>query len=201
MAQGPRQDVMKYHGYVINKCRYQTRDHDDSRVTQNSGVSITAKTMQVAGTKDKNPVITDMVFYGVIQEIWMLDYFSFQIPLFKCDWVDSRNNIKVDELGFTSVELGRVGHKSDSFILASQAKQVFYVQDQLNTKWSLVLSTPQKVYYEEGNGEDFFDFCGDEIHANILPSVETFDVIDDSPSTYTREDIEGTWIDSGKEKC
>ncbi|KAL6315678.1 hypothetical protein AAG906_005769 [Vitis piasezkii] len=42
-----------------------------------------------------------------------------------CDWVDSKNGVKVDELGFTLVDLSKIGHKSDPFILATQAQQVF----------------------------------------------------------------------------
>ena len=82
-----------------------------------------AKTLQVASAKDSKPMTTEMIFYGVIKEIWMLDYTFFKIPVFKYDWVDSKNSVKVDELGFTSVDLSRIGRKFDSFILASQAKQ------------------------------------------------------------------------------
>ena len=39
------------------------------RVVQNSGVSLTAKTIQVASAKDLNPVECDMTFYGRIEEI------------------------------------------------------------------------------------------------------------------------------------
>ena len=154
-----------------------------------------AKTLQVASAKDTRPVTTEMMFYGVIKEIWMLDYISFMIPVFKCDRVDSKNGIKVDELGFTSVDLSRVGHKSDSFILASQAKQVFYVPDQLDPKWSIVLSSPQRKYYDEDNDDDLI---GDEISVNVLPNAEIFDVIDESPSAYARNDCEGIWIDHSK---
>ena len=58
----------------------------------------------------------------------------FRIPVFKCDWVDNKNVIKVDDLGFTLVDFDKIAHKSNPFILASQAKQVFYVQDQLDPK-------------------------------------------------------------------
>ena len=70
----------------------------------------------------------------------------FRIPIFKCDWVDNNNDIKVDGLGFTLVDLTKVVYKSYSFILASQAKQVFYVQDQLEPRWSIVLSIPLKDF-------------------------------------------------------
>ena len=54
-------------------------------------------------------------FYGIITEIWDLDYNMFNICVFKCDWVDNRNGVKVDELGFTLVDLSKIGHKSDPF--------------------------------------------------------------------------------------
>ncbi|KAL0534420.1 hypothetical protein IC582_028711 [Cucumis melo] len=36
--------------------------------------------MQVSSSKDKNPVIKDMSFYGLIQEIWELNYNTFDVP-------------------------------------------------------------------------------------------------------------------------
>ena len=110
---------MKYHGYVINGCHYNTKERDDLRATQNSGVSIVATIMQIASAKDKNPVFGELCFYGVIIEIWDLDYTMFRIPVFKRDWVDNKKGIKVDDLGFTLVDFSKMAHKSDPFILAS----------------------------------------------------------------------------------
>ncbi|GMP53934.1 hypothetical protein CsSME_00019247 [Camellia sinensis var. sinensis] len=152
--------------------------------------------MQVIGYKDKNPMFTDMSYYGVITEIWQLDYNMFKILVFKCDWVDNTKGIRVDELGFTLVELGRIGHKDNPFILASQAKQVFYVQDQLDLRWSVVLEPPQKQYSYEKDDE-LNDFCI-EHHGctKVLPEVESLDMVDDSLSSYVRGDCEGTWLDN-----
>ncbi|KAL6313128.1 hypothetical protein AAG906_019600 [Vitis piasezkii] len=88
-------------GYIINGCHYHIKERDEARVNQNSGVSIVASTMQIASSKYKNPVLGDMCFYGIVREIWDLDYNMFNICVFKCDWVDSKNGVKVDELGFT----------------------------------------------------------------------------------------------------
>ncbi|XP_073060012.1 uncharacterized protein [Primulina eburnea] len=129
MARGPSNKVLKYSSYLIDGVTYTTKERDDIRVTQNSGVSLVTKTMQVASAKDRNPIVSDMVFYGVIEEIWKLDYHKFQIPMFKCNWVENNKGIKLDDLGFTLVNLKRIGFKSDSFILGSQAKQVFYIED------------------------------------------------------------------------
>eukprot|EP00261_Vitis_vinifera_P019765 XP_010650360.2 PREDICTED: uncharacterized protein LOC104879379 [Vitis vinifera] len=119
MAHGPTHYVAKYHGYVINGCQYNTNDRDELRVTQNSGVSIVATTMQISSAKDKNPVFGELCFYGIITEIWDIDYTMFRIPVFKCNWVDNKSGIKVDEFGLTLVDFTKMAHKSDPFILAS----------------------------------------------------------------------------------
>ena len=56
IAHGLTHYVSKYHGYVINGCHYNMKDRDQLQVTQNSGVSIVATTMQIASAKDKNPL-------------------------------------------------------------------------------------------------------------------------------------------------
>ncbi|RVW18143.1 hypothetical protein CK203_111874 [Vitis vinifera] len=163
LAHGPTQQVVKYLGYIINGCRYHTKERDMTCVTQNSGVSILVGTMQIASSKDNNPVFGELCFYGVINEIWDLDYNMFKIPIFKCDWVDNKNGIKVDELGFTLVDFSKIGHKSDPFILASQTNM-------------------------EGL-DDFTDNCMKH-HPFIssMPEVESFDAMDESEAIYIRED-------------
>ncbi|RVW63031.1 hypothetical protein CK203_062926 [Vitis vinifera] len=125
------------------------------------------------------------------------DYNMFRIPIFKCDWVDNKNGIKVDELGFTLVDFSKIGHKSDPFILASQAQQVFYVEDQLDPKLSIVLSIPPKDFNNMEGLDDFTDNCM-EHHPFIssMPEVESFDVMDESEAIYMREDCEGIWIEN-----
>ena len=83
-------------------------------------------------------VTSNITYYGVIKEIWDLDYVIFRIPIMKCDWVHTRGEVMNDRLGFTLVDLQQLSHKSDPFILASRANQVFYVFDQLDKKWSVV---------------------------------------------------------------
>ena len=91
-----------------------------------------------------------MTYFGVIQEIIILGYYCVQHTLFKCDWVNvhKKNGMKVDELGFTMVNikmcLSNNKVQDDPFILASQAKQVLYVQDTLENDWYVVLTCPQK---------------------------------------------------------
>nr|CAN66225.1 hypothetical protein VITISV_006068 [Vitis vinifera] len=196
IAHGPSHYVSKYHGYVINGCRYHTKESDELRATQNSGVSIIASTLQIANAKDQNLVFGDLCFYGIITKIWDLDYTMFRIPIFKCDWVDNRNGIKVNDLGFTLVDFNKTTHKSNPFILASQTKQVFYVQDQRDPRWSVVLST-QKDFLDQERGDDLVDnFIEHHPFIKALPQVEAFDAMDDLDAICMRGDCEGIWIEN-----
>ncbi|KAL6310976.1 hypothetical protein AAG906_019942 [Vitis piasezkii] len=181
LAQGPRQQVLTYPGYIIHGCRYHIKNCDEARVNQNSGVSIVASTMQIASSKDKNHVLGDMCFYGIITEIWDLDYNMFNICVFKCDWVDSKNGVKVDELGFTLVDLSKIGHKSDPFILATQAQQVFYVEDQAK----------MELFDIEGD-DNIADNCM-EHHpfANGMPNIKSFDEVEDYDEICMRLIVRG----------
>ncbi|XP_073120763.1 uncharacterized protein [Henckelia pumila] len=196
IARGPSNQVLKYSSYLIDGVTYHTKECDDTRVVQNSGVSLIAKTMQVASAKDKHPVVSDMIFFGVIQEIWVLDYHKYQVPMFKCNWVENNNGIKVDDLGFTLANLKRVGFKSDSFILASQAKQVFYIEDPQDPTWHVVLTTPTKEYIE---------FISEDVLENSVIHYQSFtrgflpmepldvDEKDENEPPCIREDCDGTW--------
>ena len=85
--------------------------------------------------KTKIPIMQICLFMGLSN--WQLDYLGVKNVLFKCDWVDDIG-VNVDELGFTVVNLDRIGYKYDCFILAGHAKQVFYVKDQLDNSKSVV---------------------------------------------------------------
>ncbi|BBH07274.1 hypothetical protein Prudu_019154 [Prunus dulcis] len=129
LAAGPNMAVPLYRSYLIKGIKFNIKAQDDVRTTQNSGVYLLAHTMQVASAKDKNPILSNMGFYGVIQEIWDLDYQKFTIQSL------------VDELGFTLVDLSKIGHRNDQFVLASQVKQIFFVDD----RCIVVLATKQSV--------------------------------------------------------
>ncbi|XP_060965558.1 uncharacterized protein LOC115700084 [Cannabis sativa] len=186
----PSFTVLKYQSYYINSTQFNTKDRDASRKTQNSGVMIVASAIQVASSKDKNPIECDMTFYGVIKEIWELDYISFRIPVFLCDWVRSDNGVKEDEFGFKLVDLNRVGHKSDRFIMASQAKQVFYMSDPIDGRWSVVLTTQPKDYdYQESGGDLYLNDKTFEINPPPIDVAVRDEIIS------SREDGEGLWIE------
>ena len=143
--------------------------------------------MQVASAKDKHPLYGDMTYYGVIQQIWDLDYVLFRVPVFKCDWVN-QGAVSHDDLGFILVNLSRLGQKDDPFILASQANPVFYVDDPMNKQLSVVLSAdPRGIHIDEENNEV------EEIEELTIPQKEVlnsdgFDCIEATTGSYRRAD-------------
>ncbi|KAL4032723.1 hypothetical protein IC575_005804 [Cucumis melo] len=195
IAHGPHPVVTTYNSYAINGCHYHTKSHDKNKTVQNSGVSLVAKTMQVCSLKDKNPIIREMSFYGVIEEIWELNYNSFKVAIFKCDWVENSGGIKNDELGFVLVDLSRVGHKNHSFIFVTQAKQVFFVEDPSDSRWSIVLTPPQRDFADQYNDEELGDTV---LNCQRMPKatidIESILDIDENTPTYVRADCEGTRI-------
>lgn len=194
----PNLHVIKYSGYVVNGIHFTTKERDDTRTTQNSGVSLIAKTMQFSSAKDKRPVYCDMVFYGVIKEIWELDYVSFRTPLFKCDWVESNNGVRTDKYGLTLVDLSRLGHKEEPFVMASQVQQVFYVNIQSNSSWSRVFPTQSRDYDR--------DECNDANCDNIVDQLSPSPGLNDNmfyskfnlqdTENHIRHGGEGIWIET-----
>jgi len=59
--------------------------------------------------------------------------------VFKCKWVDSNISVRIDDFGFTLVDLKKLAYQNESFIMETQAKQGFYVQDPCDERWSLIL--------------------------------------------------------------
>ena len=121
----------------------------------------------------------------------------FNICVFKWDWVDSRNGVRVDELGFTLVDLSKIGHKSNPFILATQAQQVFYVNDQVDPRWSIVLSRQKMEMFEIEDDDNMVDnFMEHHPFANGMPNTKSFDEVEDCDAICVRTDCEGTWIEN-----
>lgn len=193
LSYGPMKQVLEYSSYLIDGVLFRTRKRDDTRTTQNSGVSIQASVMQVASAKDKNPVVSEELFYGTIDEIWELDYRFFRIVVFKCSWANNNDAVKVDDMGLTLVNLKRIGYKNDSFILGTQAKLVFYVEDPDDDAWSAVIDGPNKR--EMRNRDDLGDISIQlQCFSRGLPGIEINEESDDNEPPCVRQDCDGIWV-------
>ncbi|XP_019197730.1 PREDICTED: uncharacterized protein LOC109191558 [Ipomoea nil] len=104
--------------------------------------------------------------------------------------------VRVDDLGFTLVDFGRLGYHVEPFILASQAKQVFYVSDPIDSKWSIVLQGKRSIV---GVGdvvdEEEYDQFDETPPFSI--GIQHVTLCEDNIDTnYMRTDHEeGLWID------
>ena len=76
--------------------------------------------------KDQNPVVSNVNYYGAIEEILEVDYWGvYSVVLFKCCWYQEEKDL----YGLTRVNFNKLWHKSDPYVVASQVQQVFYVED------------------------------------------------------------------------
>ncbi|XP_021764842.1 uncharacterized protein LOC110729408 [Chenopodium quinoa] len=69
LSKGPSHVAKKHTGYLDNGYRFHTMKRDANCVTQNSGVTLTATTHSFASSKDQNPVVGNVNYYGSITEI------------------------------------------------------------------------------------------------------------------------------------
>ncbi|KAL3653958.1 hypothetical protein CASFOL_003639 [Castilleja foliolosa] len=191
LASGPNFDVLFWQGYDINGYSFYTKDRDDKSTVQNSGVTIESESIHFSSSKDKNPLRATSSHYGIIEEIWEIDYVKFKTPVFKCKWVDGNSGVKVDDLGVTLVDFSKVGSKNEPFVMASQVKQVFYITDPSNKNVSVVLHG-KKIISSDENDELSLDVGELSAFSSGLPDINSEDVVDDVQAVRF-DHSEGIW--------
>ncbi|KAD3640382.1 hypothetical protein E3N88_29605 [Mikania micrantha] len=81
---------------------------------------------QQSRSRDKNPAVGNVDYYGRILDIIELDYWAkFRVVLFHCEWYQ----VEKDDYGLTCVNMKKQCYSDDPFVMPSQVKQVFYVPD------------------------------------------------------------------------
>lgn len=191
LAAGPSKWARRYTGYLVNGLRFHTKKREMMRKTQNSGVFLNASMSSFSSSKDKNPILGDVSFYGVLKDIIEVRYTNdIKFILFKCDWVDRNSGLKHDEFNFTLVNFAHLLYRGnvmdEPFILASQAQQAWYIQDPVDPDWHVALKmTPRAIFNvdpeinEFGSTEDeLFSYQGETNIENEIIS-------------YARADVEG----------
>ncbi|XP_056685620.1 uncharacterized protein [Spinacia oleracea] len=130
---------------IINGYKFDNVDRERSRKTQNSGIMV-----EVDGQE----------YYGKLKEILELDYYgSFKVLMFRCDWVDIRRGFKTYPSGRVRVNFSKLMHtgqnlKDDPFIFSSQAKQVFYIEDEIPKGWFHVIKTKPRDLFDIPDDDD-----------------------------------------------
>lgn len=142
LAGGLSTYAIRMTGYIINGFKFQTVDRERFRKTQNSGIMLEL----ADGEK----------YYGKLKEIYELDYFGqYKVVMFQCDWVDIHKGIKSYPDGSVCVNFDKRMHtgkklSDDPFIFSSQAKQVFYIEDEMKKGWLHVIRTKPRDLTETG---------------------------------------------------
>ena len=119
--------VLSYSACVVNGIKFVCYARDINRTTQNSGVHV--------------PGIDDQSFYGELQNVLVLQYLFNCHAVFRCKWFDTdlrKKRIKRIQ-NITSIYVNPEWYKDNSFVLTTQARQVFYTEDRLHSSaWKVV---------------------------------------------------------------
>ncbi|XP_074322758.1 uncharacterized protein LOC141659729 [Apium graveolens] len=104
-----------------------------------------------------------------------------------CKWFDIRRGVRVNESGFTLVNFDRFGHEDDPFIFATQVKQVFYVRDPADHRWSIILQSKRRIVGID-NVEDEKEY--NQFHENPPFSIGIPTTLreDNADTNYARND-------------
>lgn len=195
LSRRPLGTVVSYHGYDVRGYTFGTKESDDKGVSQNSGVSLISDELKLNETIGGTAMYEDTRFFGTITDIWELNYVHVRVVVFKCDWVNPETGTTIDPLGFTIVDRRKRGYKSDSFILATQAEQVFYIQDPANRHAEIVLKGKRTFV----GTENPYDCLNDVEVFPVHPLVQDFNLAeqDSNLEKYQRrsDHSEGIWLD------
>lgn len=176
-------------GYICNGVRYLTKSHDAKRKTQNSGIMVKATTQSYASARDKNPILADVSFYGILTDIIELYYTKkFKFVVFTGKWVNNNKRlIEKDDYGFTLVNFNHLLYtkqhlSNEPFIFASQAQQVFYVDHPMENEWQIVVKFKPKSFYDLG--EDTPSIEHKEGHMELWPEQQLDDTTFENERRY-----------------
>ncbi|CAN1324179.1 hypothetical protein LINPERPRIM_LOCUS33004 [Linum perenne] len=196
LARSPNNVVQRFNGFIINGYRFHNKEMERKRKTQNSGVMITATTQSYASTRDRNPVYSDIIYYGVIQEIVEMEYWiNRKIVLFKCDWVSTSRGVKQDDFGFTLVNFSRRMSENEPFILATQAQQVFYVADTMDNDWKVVIKTTPRNLCDLSEQEQVAD-VETYLQSETLNAAFSEDLPHEDDVNWARDGMHGDLVDA-----
>ncbi|KAL4382007.1 hypothetical protein AHAS_Ahas04G0190400 [Arachis hypogaea] len=154
----PRLQARRYGAYNVNGYKFRTMAKDEGMKSQNSGVYVSSNTRSYASMRDQKVATVSVPYYGKIVDIIELNYnCRFSVVMLKCIWADTitTRGIKQDHLGLTSVNFSRSIHTGDReddepYILASEAHLVYYVDDEVDKEWSVIVHVKPQDLYDMG---------------------------------------------------
>ncbi|XP_020398568.1 uncharacterized protein [Zea mays] len=209
LAKGPMMIAHQYNSYTVNGFAFHTQSYDENRPVQSSGVALVADTTCFERGNNDNQIVDKIIYYGIIKEILELNYHhNGNVMLFKCDWVDNRVHnkwVRTDQFGITTVNFKHLFNtgqniSDEPFILASQAAQVYYVADPIETEWVAVVQPKSRDLYGSQDAEnEILGHVNDvaEVVADLNPNVCVSVVAGRVPCART--DIDGVIVSGIKQ--
>ncbi|GJR57262.1 hypothetical protein Tco_1499424 [Tanacetum coccineum] len=169
LACGPTLTPISYNSCVVNGVRFVVHSRDERRTTQNSGICS-------PGGKDRE------MYDGQFHEILKFSYLSFKVVLLLVKWFDTSNEgRKVKHLvlrnNMTQIDCRGEAFKNDQYILVTQVKQVFYLEDKAKPHLKVVEHVNHKKNSNRG-----------VIVVEDDPDIIHFDNLSDLPLS-TNDDI------------
>ena len=164
LANKPNQKAYSYTACIVNNVKFLVHSRDERRTTENSGVSV--------------PGTDGFTFYGQLKEIVKLCYsHGYSVVLFRCKWfnTDASKGQNVTENNTTSIMINSEWYKNNQFILATQAKQVFYLEDpSRNKNWKVVEEVNHRKIWDHPSIDDDneVDVMHDSTSSNFVLIVE-----------------------------
>ena len=150
----------------------------------------------------RNPIerSSDDTYYGKVVDIIELNYYGkLRVVLFKCIWVDIALNkgIKIDQFGITSVNFSSLihtgAHETDEpFILATNARMVYYIDDPIDQGWCCVCHMKPRDIYDMGdvNAVDLEEPLMEDIPfcEQHLENIEEFHLVGDGANEQEQDE-------------
>jgi hypothetical protein len=168
-------------------------DREKFLLTQNSGV-------MTEGSHNGK----DIDFYGVLKEVIELEYNSNlqvrrTVVLFRCDWFNQEGKTRGprDDGHFKAINVQSLWYKTDPFILATQSKKIFYLQDtSLGKDWRVVQKFEHRNIYDVAEKDEVShdvhqdDYCSDTEHV-VQAEADTEHVVQAGADNEVRHNIQG----------
>ncbi|GKA40223.1 reverse transcriptase domain-containing protein [Tanacetum coccineum] len=142
LACGPSQTPIPVNSCIINGVRFVVHSRDERRTTQNSGIY--------------SPGPDREMYYGQLEQILEFLYLLFKTVLFRVKWFDTSNKGRIQNFvirnNITQIKANGEAFKNDQYILATQVKQCFYLEDMARRPlgWKVVEHVSHKKFLNGG---------------------------------------------------
>ncbi|GKA57491.1 hypothetical protein Tco_0756679, partial [Tanacetum coccineum] len=142
LACGPSQTLISINSCVVNGVRFVVHIRDERRTTQNSGIC--------------SPGPDGEIYYGQLEQILEFSYLLFKTVLFRVKWFDTSNKGRIQNFvirnNITQIKANGEAFKNDQYILATQVKQCFYLEDMARRPlgWKVVEHVSHKKFSNGG---------------------------------------------------